>query len=257
MTEARTATRPSSSSESAPTRNSDVDWDSFNSVKYRNHNYKRSVREDDRKIVQIIRDFFGDLGLSGARGVDVGPGSNLYPSLAMLPFCKSLDLREFSASNVRWLERQKDKYDRNWDRFWALYRQHPAYASVADPRELFREIATVKQDSVFELPKASWDLGTMFFVACSLSSDRAEFVTAVHRFVQALVPGAPFATAFMEQSKGYRVGDVWFPAVAIGVEDVEHAFSAVARDLHITEIKTPNPLRKNVGMIVATGRATR
>lgn len=253
MTGARTVVLPQTEG-TASTLNSDVDWDSFDSIKYRNHNYK-AVREDDREIVRLIRDFFGRAGVTNGRGVDVGPGANLYPSLAMLPFCASLDLREFSGSNVRWLEQQKLKYDRNWDRFWAIYRQHPAYDATPDPRARFREIATVTRDSVFTLPKATWDLGTMFFVACSLSTEMAEFGDAVHCFVRSLVPGAPFAAGFMARSTGYRVGDVWFPAVAVGPEDVEQALAWVARDVTVTEITTQNPLREDVGMIVATGRA--
>ena len=239
----------------APTLNSDVDWDVFDSVEYRDHNYL-SVRDDDREIVRLIRDFFARSGVRNGRGVDVGPGANLYPSLAMLPFSRSLELRELSASNVTWLEQQKPGYDRNWDDFWAIYRENAAYAEVADPRARFRDLTTVRHGSVFRLPTARWDLGCMFFVACSLSTELAEFEKAVRRFVRALTKDAPFATAFMAQSKGYQVGDVWFPAVAIGADDVKQALSAVAHNVQVVEIETPNPLRHDVGMIVATGYAT-
>jgi hypothetical protein len=251
----------------ATTLNSDVDWDAFDSLEYRDHNYQ-DVRDDDREIVRLIRDFFAGAGVSNGRGVDVGPGANLYPSLAMLPFCRTLDLCEYSASNVAWLETQKRGFDANWDEFWAIYRQDPAYAAVRDPRARFREIVTVEQSSVFTLPTRAWDLGTMFFVACSLSTDIAEFVDATHRFVDALVAGAPFAAAFMARSRGYEVGDLWFPAVAVEVGDVTQALATVAYDVKVVEIESPSPLRSDVkhgpdgqvvsipvGMIVATGRA--
>ena len=103
-------------------------------------------------------------------------------------------------------------------------------------------------------PGLSWPyLGCMFFVACSLSTEISEFTAAVHRFARALVKNAPFATAFMAQSKGYAVGDEWFPAVAIGADEVKQALSAVAHDVQVVEIESPNPLRHDVGMIVATG----
>src|SRR5947207_13547653 len=158
MTEARPVLLVGST---APTLNSDVDWDAFHSIEYRDHNYQ-DVRADDREILGLIRDFFATAGVQNGRGVDVGPGANLYPSLAMLPFCKTLDLREYSASNVKWLEAQKRGFDDNWDDFWAIYRQHPAYAAVTDPRARYREIVSVEQASVFALPKRSWELGTVF-----------------------------------------------------------------------------------------------
>lgn len=68
-------------------KNSQAPWDSFDSRDYFEHNY-RSLREDDRRILTAVRDHFGaHLGHNGGelRGLDVGAGTNLYPSLAMLP----------------------------------------------------------------------------------------------------------------------------------------------------------------------------
>jgi hypothetical protein len=238
----------------APTLNSDVDWDQFNSVEYCDHNYQ-NVRDDDRQIARLIRDFFAGSGTRDGVGVDVGPGANLYPSLSMLPFCRRLDLREYSAQNVEWLERQALGFAPNWEKFWEIYAELPAYAELADPRARFREIVTVKQASVFDLPEGEWDLGTMFFVACSLSTDKAEFEVATHKFVRALVADAPFASAFMTGSDGYDVGDVRFPAIAIEIPDINEALSTVAYDVQITKITAPVPLRNGVGMALATGRA--
>jgi hypothetical protein len=83
----------------------------------------------------------------------------------------------------------------------------------------------------------------------------AEFEKAVHCFVGSLKRNAPFAAAFMAQSDGYTVGDTWFPAVAVGPVEVEQCLKTVAHHVHVEKIKTSSPLRDNVGMIVATGRA--
>jgi len=235
--------------------NSEVDWDTFDSDEYRNHNYQ-TVRDDDGQIVRLIRNFFAKAGVEHGRGIDVGPGANLYPALAMLPFCRRLDLREFSASNVKWLNQQIDEFDQNWDAFWSIYRQRDAYTRITDPRVRLRRISVVEQASVFDLPEGRWDLGTMFFVACSISTDMTEFKNAVHSFVRCLRRNAPFAAAFMSQSRGYWVGDTWFPAVPIGSADVKECLQAIAKDVHIEEIETRSPLRDDHhGMIVATGRA--
>jgi hypothetical protein len=239
-----------------PSVNSDINWDTFNSGWYQDHNY-RTLRDDDRQIIERIRDYFANAGVTAGRGVDVGAGANLYPALSMLPFCATLDLREFAASNVVWLKEQIESFDPSWDEFWAVLRQNPAYAAVGDPRPALTRVATVHQASVFDLPARQWDLGTMFFVACSLSNDIAEFRRAVHCFVQSLVPDAPFAAAFMVKSQGYQVGDEWFPAVAIDKEEAAHCLAPVAYDVTVQPIETGSPLRNGYGgMILATGRAT-
>lgn len=243
---------------SSPASNDQFDWDHFDSEAYSDHNY-REVRDDDREIMKIVRDFFADAGVAdGARGLDVGAGANLYPSLAMLPFCSRIDLWEFGASNVAWLTRQTAAFTPNWDEFWDVYRERRPYADLADPRAALADRAEVRQGSIFDLPAARWDLGTMFFVACSLSTDLAEFRRAVHAFVGALKPGAPFASAFMAKSQGYFVGDDWFPAVAIDEAEVARTLAPVATGVRLAPIDIGEPIRDGYsGMIVATGRATR
>lgn len=236
--------------------NSDFDWDRFDSDWYHEHNYQ-SLRDDDQQIMAHIRDFFATAGVTHANGVDVGAGSNLYPALAMLPFCDRLELREFSAANVAWLNQHVEHYAPSWDPFWAVYRQHAAYAALADPRQRLAAVASVQQTSVFDLPARTWDMGTMFFVACSLSNDMIEFQRAIDCFLGSLRPDAPFAVAFMEQSKGYPVDGVWFPAVAIDVSTVEGALATPAYDVQTDRITTNNPLRDGYdgAMILAVGRA--
>jgi NNMT/PNMT/TEMT family len=238
--------------------NSDVDWDTFDPEAYRNHNYL-TLRDDDHQIMVKIRDFFAAAEVTNARGVDVGAGANLYPSLAMLPFCRTLDLREFSAPNVAWLARQIERFDDKWDAFWSVYQENPAYALMGDPRGRLAQIASVRQFDLFKLPERRWELGTMFFVACSLSSDIQEFHRATHRFVRSLKPGSPFAAAFMEGSDGYPVGDARFPAVGIRAQDVAESLASVAYDdVVITRITSgDDPLRDGYsgGMILAMGRA--
>ncbi len=242
-------------------RNGDLDWDVFKPRPYHAHNYLK-LRDDDQQIVETTRDFFAASGLgTGAHGVDVGTGANLYPALAMLPFCGQIDLVERSGANVRWLRRQRawwQRFDRRWTPFWRLYTRSPqygAYDATHHYRADFSRKTTVQQSSVFDLPHATWDVGTMFFVACSISTELADFNTAVARFVRSLKNGAPFAIAFMTGSTGYDVGGEWFPAVELGVDNVERALASVAGDFTIHKIDSHDPLRPGVGMLLATGRA--
>ena len=237
-------------------QNSDFNWDAFDAGAYREHNY-RTLRDDDQQIIGKVRDFFAETGLTGARGLDVGAGANLYPALSMLPFCRRVDLREFAASNLAWLTGQVPAFDNSWYSFWAEFAKNRAYAEVKDPRAQLARIAKIGQGSIFNLPRKTWDMGTMFFVACSISTDIEEFRRAVRGFVKALKPGAPFAAAFMVQSEGYYVGQSWFPAVRIDAAEIDASLASVAYSVRIDPIDTGEPLRDGYGgMSLATGRAS-
>jgi hypothetical protein len=257
MTRPRTAEKTVAAQGKPRVHNADVDWGLFDPEWYRAHNYG-TLRDDDRTIIGNIRNFFAGANLPvNAQGVDVGSGANLYPTFAMLPFCRHVDLIEFSATNVLWLKKQVGGFDRAWDPFWSAFSGHPAYRTVTDPRTALAERASVTEKSVFDLPRSAWDIGTMFFVACSISTVLEEFREALHRFIGSLKPDAPFAAAFMDHSEGYVVNGNWFPAVQIGVDDVKSALAPVAYNVKIERISSSTLRDGYKGMILAWGRRSR
>ncbi|MFC7548915.1 SCO2525 family SAM-dependent methyltransferase [Plantactinospora sp. GCM10030261] len=240
---------------SGATVNSEIEWDTFDPQWYVRHNYS-VLRADDRELLRRTRDFFADATLTGAHCVDVGSGANLYPVLPLLPFAHSLDLCEWSAPNVSWLRTQVDGFDELWDPYWRVCAELPAYAAVTDPRRRLAQVGRVLRLSVFDLPRHTWDAGTMFFVACSISADRAEYECAIGRFLDALRPRSPFAMAFMLGSQGYGVGQRWFPAVELRRSEVVASIAAGAYDVDIHEVPAEPPLRDgHLGMLLVTGRA--
>jgi hypothetical protein len=239
--------------------NSAAPWHDFDSRYYFRLNYSR-LRDDDRQIVEIIRDFFDSVTLpAGARGIDVGTGTNLYPALALLPLCEEkLTLWEYAPPNMEWLKKQRTSYSPSWDVFWQLLQKSPRYAAVTDPRETFRSRVDVRQGSIFDLPPEEWDIGTMFFVAESISSQAAEFRAATESFLRALRPGSPFAAAFMENSAGYDVGDTFFPAVPVSAADLREVMAGLTEKIDIDRIDMDGkPLREGYsGMLLVRGTTT-
>jgi hypothetical protein len=252
-----------------PRHNNDVAWDGFAPEAYWEHNY-RYLREDDRKIINVVGAFFSehfaDRKWPVARGIDVGSGSNLYPALGMLPWCDAIDLTDHSPSNVAWLTEHASSplnaqaADWEWQPFWSQYlKGHKGYSTVTDPRAALalKTAGNIHQQNVFMLPENRYDVGTMFFVAESMTSFENEFDRATARFLNCLRPGAPFAAAFMDSSVGYVVADKSFPAVREVAEGrVRKVLDSLGATSRLTKIFVPekDPLRDGYeGMIIAVG----
>ena len=200
-------------------RNDEVPWSDFDADGYWKCNYA-SVLPEDAEIIRYASDFLiraraGKPRIS--RAVDVGAGTNLYPALLMLPWVEDLVFTEYAPANIAWLaENLADGPDEwAWQPFWNLVANLPGYRGVEQPRRHLASRHEIRLLSVFNLPWREWDLGSMFFVADGMSSEEAEFESAVRSFLSALTPGAPFMMAFMEGSAGYDVSGVRFPGVRV------------------------------------------
>lgn len=247
-----------------PVHNKECRWDRFNPEWYFQHNYD-AIRNDDRQLLEWIRDEFVErFKLSGdhRHGIDIGPGANLYPALTLAPFCEKITLRDFAQPNVEWLRNEIDKrFHMSWMDFWKVLSERKPYGAIHDPWLHLQRRVQLERGSVFDLPRRAYDIGTMFFVAESITSDQHEFRAAVKGFLASLKPGAPFAAAFMMGSQGYRVDTESYPAVAIDMFDVKSCLADAAYDFDIRVIELHDkdePLRPGYdGMILATGRRDR
>jgi hypothetical protein len=251
-----------------PTEPSDLDealkenarlpWDSFEPEVYVKNNYI-TLHEEDAQLLALVRDYFTKACASSIPrvGVDVGAGANLYPALSMLPFCQKVELLEPIGKNRDWLEKQVTGYEPFWDPYWEHLAVGSAYAGI-NPRTALAERTVVRKGDVFALQKRKWDMGTMFFVAESITSFKSAFREAVRGFVGSLKVGAPLAAAFMWGSTGYTVGDVRFPAVSISSTNVKELLAPLVDDLRVESVSSQSPSEKvrpgYKGMILALGR---
>jgi hypothetical protein len=235
-----TMTRTPETTTTPPSALAGPDWDAFHPVEYWKANYAY-LRGDDKRFLQLLRDFFGaEPPQPGRVGVDVGAGANLYPALAMLPLCERITLLEYGAKNCEWLRGEVQRYSTYWDPFWRVLRENPAYQALGNnnARRPLSRAATVRQGSLFDLEPQQFDVGTMFFVAESITDQADRFYEAVDRFIGSLRPGAPFAAAFMRNSSGYVVDSREFPALEIDENHVREHLVKVAPDLRVETVDT-------------------
>jgi len=164
-------------------------------------------------------------------------------------------LTERAHTNREWLNRELLSPQGSWWQFWEeISRGRPAYTQINKPLEVLASRADVRKGNIFSLPSAAYDLGTMFFVAESITTRKDEFRRAVRGFLRSLVPRAPFAAAFMRRSSGYPVGALRFPASSVDEDDIQRALADVAHIENIVSV-TSHDLRDGYsGMMVATGR---
>jgi hypothetical protein len=184
----------------------------------------------------------------------------------MLPWAERIQLTDYAPANVQWLREQvaSDQQPWPWQPFWHELSQLDGYREIAEPRARLREACAgrtgrpgVERRSIFNLQTARWQLGTMFFVAESMTEDSAEFDKAVRCFIRGLEPGAPFAAAFMAGSDGYPVAGTSFPALPVKAGDVTQCLTKLGtRDLSVELTRSQDRVRPGYeGMIVATGLA--
>ena len=232
-----------------PIRNDAVRWSEFDADEYYKVNYA-SVLPEDAEIIQCASKFLIEAcgapsRLNLKRAVDVGAGTNLYPSLLMLPWVEHIVFTEYASGNIDWLHRNLAVTPGEWDwqPFWNLVAGLPFYRAIDNPRRrLAAAVHEIRPLSIFDLPPRTWDLGSMFFVADGMTTDKAEFERAVRKFLDALLPESPFLMAFMEGSEGYDVSDKQFPSVKVTPESLD----ALLADLPVTGtsvLRTDNSVR--------------
>ena len=205
-------------------RNDAVAWSDFDADEYWKLNFA-DVLPEDAEIIESASKFLITACEPGRSktAVDVGAGTNLYPGLLMLPWVERIVFTEYAESNIDWLRKHlaETSGEWEWQPFWNLVAHQPCYQNIEHPRGRLAAVHEVRALSIFDLPRRTWDLGSMFFVADGLTEDHAEFEAAVRTFLGALVPGSPFLMAFMEGSTGYDVHGVRFPSVRLTLPSLE------------------------------------
>lgn len=226
-----------SAGESPAAGNNGYDWDAFDSEAYLDH-YYREPHPDDADLARRTARAIAAVAPDGATFdiVDVGTGPNLFPWLCALPRARSLTAWEYSRRNVEWLRAELTSGEVRplWNYYWTIV--EPGHPPDDNPVAAMAKIARVEQASIFDLPKAGWDLATMFFCAESITRSEAEFASACAAFAGCVRPGGTLVAAFLDQSRGYVVADKPFPALPVDADAIRRVFAPFVSEISIQQI---------------------
>jgi len=239
------------------TRNQDVAWDAFDAAAYAEANYG-VITADDLWLTRRLCQFYNQIHAPVMRAVDIGTGPNLLPLLVAAPQVETLTAVDINPANLACLAEviQQSRLPHNWAPVWEEVRAHCLLATQINPMDMLRDV-TLQAQSVFTLPAAQWDVATMLFCAESITSDFAEFKTALYAAAQAVRPCGHLFVACMEHSVGYTVGAIHYPAVSVDSAALATYLLPELQWIRL-ERRTPLvPLRAGyTGVVIAYGQRT-
>ncbi|GAN00333.1 putative methyltransferase bldM [alpha proteobacterium U9-1i] len=249
-------------SDDAGAGNKEFGWSKFDPESYVQHYYADPHPDDDEVVRRTCAALIeGAAGRTDLDVLDVGTGPNLFPLLSALPVARRVTAWEYAESNIAWLhqEAKRAALRAPWLHFWEIARaaHGMADASPEAPMAALRAKLDAVQGSIFDLPAANWDAATMFFCAESITARQDEFENACACFARAVRPGGMLAAAFLAGSRGYTVGSEEYPAVSVGPDELEAAFSKLATGMTVERIgDREEEIRSGYsGMLFLTARA--
>ena len=228
-----------------------TNWEKFDARTYIGNNYS-SIHSEDREIINRLVTFYSSLS-SVMSALEVGVGPNLYPIMAMLPYIKKIECIDFSKSNLIYLRKQLKKPDDNWYKFWELFRSLSQEYNIDLVENLEKKVKT-KHGSIYELEEKKYDLASMFFCAESITREHNEFVLACNKFIKSVKSGGNLVAVFMENSKGYSINNIDFPAYPVDIDLIKKIFQPKTSSLLVVRIPLARqPLRPGyIGMLLLT-----
>lgn len=238
-------------------------WGDFDPIEYVTRNYGKLLPED-RIIINTAIDALKSFPLEGVRRVaDVGTGPNFYPAMLLASLIEKdgcIDLIEYAKPNrafMRTLLGQSDGIYRNknklgraqsintrqqWQQFEDLIAAVGTHHKFHHTFAKARASAQCIPGDIYTLPESTYDFVSSYFVAESITTDKAQCTHALTSLLKSVRPSGGFMVVLMVGSKGYPAGEsTHFPAVDLSLTEIRNIFSAIpgvtakttlARDAH-------------------------
>ncbi|MGW7466082.1 class I SAM-dependent methyltransferase [Streptomyces xantholiticus] len=241
------------------TRNRDVDWGGWPVQEYLAENY-RELHPCDAAVIRHHSGFYRQFAPGSIeRSLEFGAGPNLYPLMLAAAASRRVEAVELGAGNVAYLTRQlREGPDESWQPFYALCRRLDPALPPALTDALSR-VHIVHSDAR-SVPRGTYGLASMNFVAESVTEDLDEFTEFCHSFAESVRPGGYLVASFMENMPSYRIGKAsrW-PGCPVDRAVVHRVFAPCTERLTVTRIDTDPSLPDygDTGMVLMRAVRTR
>lgn len=227
-----------------------TDWRLFNPAQYVLNNYSY-IHDEDREILDLLIPYY--LTLSEVNSaIEVGVGPNLYPLMLQLSRAKHITAIDPNPRNLLYLRDQLIIPDKNWDIFWEYITKSP---SKTWAKKLNKKLE-ISQKSIGDLGPKKYDLASTNFVLESITSSVTEFNLLCKQFIGLIKPGGHCIATFMENSSGYSIAGINFPAVKVNKNKLMSIFKPLLTKLKISHINPSAVMLRPgyTGMLVLTGQ---
>ncbi|UYQ60142.1 class I SAM-dependent methyltransferase [Streptomyces peucetius] len=241
------------------TRNRDVDWGRWPVQEYLAENY-RELHSCDAAVIRHHSAFYRQFAPGSIqRSLEFGAGPNLYPLMLAAAASRRVEAVELGAGNVAYLSRQlREGPDESWQAFYALCRRLDPALPPALTDALSR-VHIVHSDAR-SVPRGTYELASMNFVAESVTEDMDEFTEFCHSFAESVRPGGHLVASFMENMPSYRIGTVsHWPGCPVDRAVVQSVFAPCTERLAVTRIDADPSLPDygDTGMVLMRAVRTR
>lgn len=210
-------------------KNADAHWNQFDTGAY-HHSYHQLIPEDAALTKAFITCVTTSPQLqrllgTGRQALDVCNGGVLrnigliYPFLCDDAHIVLADIGQSQLATAAYMLNEA-KADRLgiWHSHQQDMARHPLWKDAITKASKKSKVVAL---SIFDLPKNTFDVITTFYGPESLTEDPAEYVRAVHTWLDSGRSGAVAIMAYTAGSSGYMAGDVRFPALSVDRDTVE------------------------------------
>jgi hypothetical protein len=212
-----------------------TDWSDFECEEYVQRNYFREILIEDQSIIKRCIERLEQLAsaITIDNYIDIGAGPNLYPSLLVTPWVQAkgnIFLADYAASNLAYLRKSLDRRARSIVlNDWRQFEHFMVEVGGAPYQGVIGRLcdrAKVQFGDVFKMSTNQYDCVSAFFVAESITDDRAQFQRATNTLIQSIRSGGIFVIAHMLGSIGWHAGlSTKFPAVNLSVAEIKEAYA--------------------------------
>lgn len=215
-------------------------WAAWRPDEYVREYLGRRVEADEQAAIPFQVNFLRSARRHYARAVEYGCGPTLMRAIACAPYVSALDIADRLDVNLRYVQRWVSGEHRADE--WHAFTEYvlrcegvsaPRRADIRAREQCTRQVVSglLRTDARARYALgpgrlAYYDLLVSSFCLDCISGSRTIWRRCMRNVFGTVKPGGAFILMSLDACRAYRVGDRWFPAANIRVDDLEMALLA-------------------------------